>query len=233
MIPLRIYLVRHGETEWTRSGQYTGRTDIPLTAHGEAQAHALETYFRDIAFSRVLVSPRRRARQTCELAGLGAAAVIDSDLSEWDYGDYEGRRSRDILVTRPGWNLFRDGCPHGESPAQMAERADRIIARLRKLEGTVALFSHGQFGCVFAARWIRLPVAEAQHFAFGEASFGILGYDPHHPEVAVIAQWNAAAPDLPLAGQGTPDAEAARQRTVQRWENEGGEVPAVPRTGTI
>jgi broad specificity phosphatase PhoE len=194
--PLHLYLVRHGETAWSLSGRHTGRTDIALTAHGEDQARELAQRLRDIRFAHVLTSPRLRARRTCELAGLAGAAAIEPDLAEWDYGDYEGQRSVDIRKQRAGWNVFRDGCPHGEMPTQVAERADRLIARLRALDGDIALFSHGQFGCVLAARWIGLPLAEAQHFAFGAAALSILGHDPHHPEVAVIALWNGAPNEI-------------------------------------
>ncbi len=192
-ILINLFLIRHGETQWSLSGQHTGRTDIPLTAHGEAQALGLAQCFRDIKFNHVLTSPRQRAQQTCELAGLRAAAIIEPELAEWDYGDYEGKRSLDIRKQLPDWNIFRDGCPNGEMPVQVSNRADRLITKLRMLDGNVALFSHGQFGCVLAARWIGLPLVEAQHFAFGPASYGILSYDPHHPEVAIINLWNAAA----------------------------------------
>jgi probable phosphoglycerate mutase len=194
-MPTRLYLVRHGETEWSLTGRHTGRTDIALTARGEDEARGLASRLRDIRFARVLTSPLQRARRTCELAGLSAVAAIETDLAEWDYGDYEGQRSADIRKHRAGWNVFRDGCPHGETPAQVSDRADRLIARLRALDGNVALFSHGQFGCVLAARWIALPLIEAQHFALDPASLSILGYDPHHPEVAIIALWNAASMD--------------------------------------
>ncbi|WP_248767086.1 histidine phosphatase family protein [Pseudomonas sp. MWU12-2345] len=189
--PVHIYLMRHGETEWALSRQHTGRTDIPLTAHGEEEARTLAAQLRDIPFSHVLTSPLKRAQQTCALAGLGASAVIVPDLVEWDYGDYEGKRSVDILKQRPGWNLFRDGCPHGDSPEQIASRADRIIAQLKALDGNIALFSHGQFSSVLAMRWVGLPVVSAQHFPLDTASLSILTYDAHHPEVAVIARWNA------------------------------------------
>jgi probable phosphoglycerate mutase len=192
MLP-RIYLIRHGETEWSLSGQHTGRTDIPLTAPGEDGARELGQRLRDIQFARVLTSPRQRARRTCELAGLGSAAEIEPDLAEWDYGDYEGQRSANILQARPDWNLFRDGCPRGETPAQISDRADRLIARLRVLEGNVALFSHGHFGRVLAARWIGLPVSEAQRFLLDTASLSILGYEPNHVESPVIALWNAGS----------------------------------------
>ena len=230
--PKCAYIIRHGETEWSLSGRHTGRTDLPLTARGEDEARALAPGLRDTQFAHVLTSLLVRARRTCELAGLGARAAIDPDLAEWNYGDYEGRRSVDIRKQRPDWNVFLDGCPHGETPEQICIRADRLIARLHALDGSIALFSHGQFGRVLAARWIGLAVADAQHFAFGTASLGILGCDPIHPEVAVIVLWNAApnndfdqAAD-PRAG----DAGSAKQRALQRWENEGGEIRSSPGT---
>ena len=172
------------------SGQHTGRSDIPLTAHGEAQARALSSSLQWIQFTRVLSSPRQRARRTCELAGLGSAAAIDADLAEWDYGNYEGQRSVEICRARPDWNVFRDGCSGGENPALISERADRLIARLRASQGNVALFSHGQFGSAFAARWIALAVSDGQHFVLG-ASLSILGHEPGHPDVRVMTLWNA------------------------------------------
>ena len=189
---LQLYFIRHGETAWSLSGQHTGRTDIPLTAHGEDEARKLGPRLREIQFARVLTSPRQRARRTCEFAGLGPAAEIEPDLAEWDYGDYEGQRSVDIRKGRPDWNVFRDGCPRGEMPAHVSDRADRLIAHLRALDGNVALFSHGQFGCALAARWIGLPTIEGQHFALGAASLSILGHEPSRSEVRVIALWNAA-----------------------------------------
>lgn len=193
---LRLYLIRHGETEWTLTGRHTGLTDIPLTANGEDESRELGKHLRDIQFAHVLTSPLKRARQTCELVGLDKVLEIEPDLAEWDYGDYEGKRSEDIHKRRPDWNVFRDGCPHGETPAQVSERADRLIARLRTLDGKVALFSHGQFGGVLAARWIGLPLAQARHFPLGTASLSIFSFNPHHPEVPVIALWNAAAHDI-------------------------------------
>lgn len=189
---LRLFLVRHGETEWTLSGRHTGRTEIPLTERGEEQARELGRRLRNVAFARVLTSPRQRARRTCELAGLGPAE-IERDLAEWDYGDDEGRDPAEIRVERPDWNLFRDGCPGGERPAQVADRADRLIAGLRGRDGNVALFSHGQFGCVLAARWIGLPVIEAQHFPLATASLSLLDDDPHHAGVPIVALWNAVS----------------------------------------
>ena len=188
----RIYLIRHGETEWSRSGQHTGLTDIPLTAHGESQARELGQRLRDISFTRVFTSPRQRARRTCELAGFAPVAESEPDLAEWNYGDYERKRTVDIKKERSDWNLFRDGCPCGESPAQVSDRADRFIARLRALEGNVALFSHGHFGRALAARWIGSPVSQAQHLLLSTASISILGYEHSQANEPVIALWNAA-----------------------------------------
>ena len=190
--PLSLYFIRHGQTEWSLSGQHTGRTDIPLTAQGEDEARQLVPWLRPIHFTRVLTSPRQRARRTCALAGLGARAEIEQDLQEWDYGDYEGKLSSDVRKQRPGWDVFRDGCPGGEMPDQVTARADRLIAHLGTMEGDVALFSHGEFGLALAARWIGLPVIDGQHFVLGTASLSILGYNPAHPELRAIALWNAS-----------------------------------------
>jgi broad specificity phosphatase PhoE len=195
--PLRLTLVRHGETAWSLTGQHTGRTDLALTAHGEAEARALAPLLRARSFDHVLTSPASRARKTCVLAGLGASAEIEPDLAEWDYGAYEGRTSRDIRHDRPDWNVFRDGSPDGESVQAVTERADRVIARVAALRGDVALFSSGQFGCSLAVRWIGLPVLQAQHLMLGTASVSVLAYNPDHPDVRVIAHWNRAAPDPP------------------------------------
>ena len=206
----RLFYFRHGETQWSLSGQHTGVTDIPLTPHGEAQARALRPWVEAISFSHVLTSPRLRARATCALAGLGPRSEIEPDLAEWNYGDYEGRRSADIGEERPGWNIFRDGCPKGESPSEIGERADRLIARLRTMDGDVALFSHGHFGAVFGARWIGLEVIEAQHFSLAPASMGVLGLDSNHLYTPIIVLWNAAAAPgasaIPVAGASTPAA---------------------------
>jgi broad specificity phosphatase PhoE len=194
--PLRIYLVRHGETEWSLSGQHTGRSEIPLTARGEEGARELAPVLKGIAFARVLTSPRLRAQRTCALAGLGAAAHIEPDLAEWDYGDYEGRRSSEIHQERPGWNVFRDGCPNGESPEQIATRADRLVQRLRTGTGNIALFSHGHFGRIFAMRWIGAPVIEGEHFALSVASLNILSFEASHPDTPVIALWNFSPSEM-------------------------------------
>jgi len=195
--PLQIYFVRHGETAWSLSGQHTGRTDLPLTQHGEAMARQLATTLKGIAFSWVLTSPRLRARATCELAGLGGSgdksARTEPNLAEWDYGDYEGLRTAEIRKLHPTWDVWNDGCPGGETPAGVSERADQLIARLRELTGNVVLFSHGQFGRALAARWIGLPVAEGRHLAIDPASISILGSEIEHPDRRVISLWNAAA----------------------------------------
>ena len=190
---LRIFYFRHGETEWSLAARHTGITEIPLTAYGEEQARRLRPWVDAIPFSHVLASPRLRARATCAFSDASQHPEIEPDLAEWDYGDYEGRCSPDIVKSRPGWNLFIDGCPNGESPAEVGARADRLIARLRTMNGDIALFSHGQFGAVLGARWIGLEVVEARHFSLGPASMNLLSSDPDHPEVPVIALWNAAA----------------------------------------
>ena len=185
--PLRLYLIRHGETAWSLSGQYTGRTDIPLTAHGEDTARELGQRLRNVSFAHVLTSPLMRAQQTCALAGLLAAPKIEPDLAEWDNGDDEGRTPADVLASRPNWDLFRDGSPHGETPSQISARADRFIARLRVLDGNVALFSHGHFGRVLAARWIGLSVTQAEHFLLNTASLSILCYEHYCTDQPAIA----------------------------------------------
>jgi probable phosphoglycerate mutase len=193
-MPLDAYLVRHGETEWSASGRHTGRTDIPLTRLGEEHAAWLAGRLRSVRFTHVFTSPRLRARRTCELAGWGAAAVVDPDLAEWDYGDYEGLRTAEILKARPGWSLFRDGCPNGESPGHAAGRADGLIARLRLLDGKVALFSHGHFGRVLGARWAGLPVEASARLGLDTASLGILGFERGDPAAPVISLWNERPP---------------------------------------
>ena len=176
------------------SGQHTGRTDVALTAHGEAQARALQPLLEHIHFNTVLTSPAARARRTCELASPGTpTAMIEPDLAEWDYGRYEGKTSSDIRKDRPGWDCYRDGCPGGESACDVSNRADRLLAQLCQRRGNVALFSHGQFGCSLAVRWIGLHVLQGQHLQLGTASLSILGFNPSHPGLHVIAQWNMAA----------------------------------------
>ncbi|HEY4988479.1 MAG TPA: histidine phosphatase family protein [Opitutaceae bacterium] len=186
----RVFFIRHGETAWSESGRHTGRTEIPLSPRGEECARLLAGRLPPEEFARIFVSPRQRARRTCELAGLGAKAETDPDLAEWDYGDYEGLRSAEILKGRPGWSLFHDGCPGGETPDQVSTRADRVITRLRSIEGTVALFSHGHFGRALAARWIALPVADGECFLLDTASIGVLSFEKGNPGSPVIALWN-------------------------------------------
>ncbi len=188
----QVYFIRHGETDWSLSGRHTGRTDLPLTERGERDASALAARLRPIPFTHVFTSPRQRARQTCARAGLAASAAIEPDLAEWDYGDYEGLRSAEIRALRPGWQLFRDGCPGGESPADVAARADRLVGRLRGLSGDVAVFSHGHFGRVLAGRWIGLTVPESERLLLNPASVSILAYEHERAEEPVIALWNSA-----------------------------------------
>jgi broad specificity phosphatase PhoE len=189
-----VYLIRHGQTAWSLSGQHTGRTDISLTEQGEEEARKLAERLCGTRFAHVFSSPLRRARRTCELAGLGDTVEIEADLAEWDYGDYEGRRTADIRHLRPGWNVFRDGCPGGESPLQASERADRLVSRFRSMDGNIAAFSHGHFGRVMAARWIGLPISEAQHFLLATASLSILGYEHSRADEPVIVLWNEPPP---------------------------------------
>ncbi len=196
-MPLNVYLVRHGETEWSASGRHTGKTDIPLTRLGEEHAAWLAGRLRSVRFTHVFTSPLLRARRTCELSGWGAAAVVDPDLAEWDYGDYEGLRTAEILKVNPGWKLFRDGCPNGESPGHAASRADGLIARLRLLDGNVALFSHGHFGRVLGARWVGLSVEASALLGLDTASLGILGFERGDPAAPVISLWNERPPAPP------------------------------------
>ena len=189
LLPI-VFLARHGETTWTLSGQYTGLTDLPLTERGEGNARRLEERLRGLSFTKVFTSPLQRARRTCELAGFGAVAEIDPDLAEWNYGDYEGRRTAEIRAKRPDWELFRDGCPGGESPAQVTARADRVVSRIRAVPGNVLLFSSGHFIRVLATRWIGLEVmAYARRFLLSTASLSAVGYDKELSR-PVIRLWN-------------------------------------------
>ncbi len=185
-----VYLARHGETAWSLTGQHTGLTDLPLTERGERNARRLEDRLKGQAFAKVLTSPLLRARRTCELAGFGAVAEVDRDLVEWNYGEYEGRCTAEILAQRPDWQLFRDGCPGGESPDQVAVRADRIVGRLRAVAGDVLLFSSGHFLRMLAGRWIGLELkADARSFMLSTASLSALGYE-HSLSQPVIRLWN-------------------------------------------
>lgn len=184
------YIARHGETAWSLTGQHTGLTDLPLTTRGERNATNLGNRLRGLSFKTVLTSPLQRATRTCELAGFGAVASVNADLVEWDYGDYEGRRSVDIRAERPDWQLFRDGCPGGEMPVEVAARADRVVHQIRAIDGDVLLFSSGHFIRVLAMRWIGIePSIEAQHFMLSTASLSALGYEGEKSK-SVIRLWN-------------------------------------------
>lgn len=184
----QVYLVRHGETEWSLSGQHTGITDIPLTENGRRVAQRLEPVLAKEPFVMVLTSPLQRARKTCELAGLGERAEIDRNLMEWNYGEYEGLTPRQIRAKSPGWMLFSDGCPGGDGPEQIGARVDRVIARVRAVEGHVALFAHGHVLRVFAARWLGLPPAAGCHFLLDTATLNILSY---YRNIPAVKRWNA------------------------------------------
>jgi broad specificity phosphatase PhoE len=199
-----IYLARHGETAWTVTGQHTGVTDLPLTEAGECTARRLGERLKGLAFAKVFTSPLQRARRTCELAGFGAVAEVDPDLVEWNYGQYEGLRGAEIRAKRPDWNLFRDGCPGGESPREVAARADRVVGRLRKVQGDALAFSSGHFIRVLAARWIGIePSVHARSFMLSTASLSALGYE-NELSRPVIRLWNDTHHVLPqsdTAGQ--------------------------------
>ncbi len=187
--PQIIYLARHGETAWSLSGQHTGLTDLPLTERGECNARRLGERLRGLEFSRVFTSPLQRASRTCELAGFGPRAEVDPDLVEWDYGDYEGLRTAEIQATRPNWEPFRDGFPGGESIEQIATRADRVVSRVRSVDGAVLLFSSAHFLRVLAARWLGLKPDSARYFLLGTASLSTLTYE-HNLSEPVIGLWN-------------------------------------------
>jgi broad specificity phosphatase PhoE len=180
-----IYLARHGETAWSISGQHTGLTDILLTERGERNARRLGERLRGLTFAKVLTSPLQRAARTCELAGFGKVAEIEPDLLEWNYGDYEGRRSVEIHAERPDWRLFRDGCPGGESPGQVGARADRVLGRIRSFSGDTLLFSSGHFLRVLAARWLGLEPAAGRLFLLSTASLSALSYEHSLTEPAI------------------------------------------------
>lgn len=187
-----VYLVRHGETAWTISGQHTGLTDLPLTTQGEHSAYRLGERLKGLSFEHVFTSPLQRALRTCELAGFGAGVRIDDDLVEWDYGAYEGKTTDEIRVRQPRWDLFLDGCPNGESVSAVSARSDGVIRRLRGINGNTLLFSSGHFLRVLAARWLELDAEAGRFFLLGTGSLSILGYerDPHSP---VIHLWNEYA----------------------------------------
>jgi probable phosphoglycerate mutase len=187
--PPIIYLARHGETAWSLSGQHTGTTDIPLTERGERNARRLGERLHGLVIAKVFTSPLIRAARTCELAGFGATAEVDPDLREWNYGAYEGRRTVDIHKEKPDWQLFRDGCPGGESPGQVGARADRVTARARAVAGNVLIFSSGHFLRILGARWLGLEPAAGRYFLLGTAALSALGYE-HKLSQPVIRLWN-------------------------------------------
>ena len=184
-----VFLARHGETAWTITGQHTGMTDLPLTPRGESNARSLAHRLRGLEFSMVLTSPLQRARRTSELAGFGGRAGVDPDLVEWDYGEYEGLTLDEIHRERPGWDVFTDGCPGGESVEAITTRADDVVARLRNANGPILLFGHGHFFRVLAARWLGLPTSRGRHFVLSTAALSILGYEQQHL-VPAIRLWN-------------------------------------------
>jgi len=190
-----IHLIRHGETAWTVARRHTGLTDIPLTEIGERQARRFGAHLQGRTFTRVFSSPLQRARRTCELAGFGSVVLIEPDLVEWNYGDYDGLTTAQILQQRPGWQLFRDGCPRGESVADVGTRADRMISRLRARKGDALLFSSGHFQRVFAARWLGLDASYGRFFLLSTTTLSILGYE-HDKTDPVIRLWNDVRPGL-------------------------------------
>jgi probable phosphoglycerate mutase len=183
-----VVLVRHGETEWTLSGQHTGRTDIPLTERGREEARLLSPLLSSADFALVLSSPLQRARETCELAGLGSHVQLEPDLMEWNYGEYEGLTSKQIKRVAPNWMVFDDGCPGGESPEEVGARVDRVIRRIRAGSGRVALFAHGHLLRVFVSRWIGFPPSAGQHFLLNTSTVSVLGY---YQGVPAVKRWNA------------------------------------------
>jgi probable phosphoglycerate mutase len=209
--PQAIYLARHGETAWTLSGQHTGLTDLPLTPRGECNARRLGERLQGLEFARVLTSPLQRARRTCELAGFSSVAEVDPDLVEWNYGQYEGLRTADIHALRPDWDIFRDGFPGGESFDQIGARADRVIERVRSVDGAVLLFSSGHFLRVLAARWLGLEPQGARHFLLSTASLSILTYE-HKPSQPALGLWN----DTNHVSATCPEESALLQTEVTR-----------------
>ena len=184
-----VYLARHGETAWSLSGQHTGLTDLPLTERGERNARSLAGRLAGLKFAKVFTSPLQRAARTCELAGFGKEAELDRDLVEWDYGKYEGRTSPEIYQAKPDWQLFRDGCPGGETPPQVGARADRVVSRMRAVQGDVLIFSSGHFLRVLAARWLGLEAAAGRFFLLSTASLSQLGYE-HNLFDPTVRLWN-------------------------------------------
>jgi broad specificity phosphatase PhoE len=202
-----VFAIRHGQTEWSLNGRHTGTTDIPLTDEGRRLAELLRPALAGKTFTLVLVSPLQRARETCELSGLGSSAIVDSDLVEWDYGRYEGQTPQQIHDTAPGWLIFRDGCPGGETPEEIGARVDRVIARARAVEGDVALFAHGHVLRVLVARWLGLPPGAGQHFLLDTGTLSALGY---YRGIPALKTWNA-----PLISDMSPVARRPPEAVAQ------------------
>ena len=202
----RLFLARHGDTAWTDSGQHTGRTDLPLNERGEERARGLGEQLQQLSFARVFTSPLQRAARTCDLAGFGTVSEADPDLVEWDYGRFEGKITSDILIEQPGWELFRDGCPEGEAPVDVAVRADRFIASVRDIEGDVLAFSSGHLIRMVAARWLGLPPAAGRFFYCRPASVGVLGFEHNKRDEPIVRLWNYVrqspeSNDMPVLAQ--------------------------------
>ena len=223
---LSLYLIRHGETEWSLSGQHTGRADIPLTKNGENEALIVGKRIREVPFAHVFCSPLIRAKQTCELAELANSMLIDADLTEWDNGEYTGKTGSEIIDHRLNWNLFRDGCPNGETPAQVQARADRLVNRFIQLEGNVAVFSHSHLGRALAARWIGIDIEFGECFLLDTTSVSILTSDGLDTGGRSIKLWNSTLQNsLPIPIPiDSHSASAIKQQAIEGWENEGGEV---------
>ena len=217
--PVQLWLVRHGETEWSATGQHTGRTDLPLTLEGKLHARQIGGFLNGRGFVLVLTSPLQRARETCRLAGYGESAIIDANLREWDYGEYEGRTTPEIQIERPGWSLWKDGVIGGERIEQVAARAQKVIDRAAASSGDALLFAHGHILRVLAACWLGLPPEAGRLFALGTASVSVLGYER---DTRVIAQWNAGAKERAHSRSEVKMASAERsnQNAAPRGESE-------------
>ena len=204
-----VVVIRHGETEWSRTHRHTGSTDLPLTAHGEAQVRQLRRRLARLGmpFTQVWTSPLRRASDTCALAGFVDVSRVEPNLREWDCGEYEGLTLEEIRARRPGWNLYRDGCPGGESPEQIGARVDAVTSELRRVDGPVAVFSHAHFLCALAARWIRLAVTDGGRFRLDAAALGILDVEHNTLDEPSIAAWNVGD-----QFSGTPQGQVAMAR---------------------
>jgi broad specificity phosphatase PhoE len=214
---LQLWLIRHGDTKWSSSGQHTGRTDLPLTLEGKLHARQIAGFLGSRVFALVLTSPLQRARETCRLAGYGDSAIIDANLREWDYGEYEGRTTRQIQIERPGWSLWRDGVIGGENLKQLATRAQMVIDRALSSSGDVLVFAHGHILRVLAACWLGLPPEAGRFFPLGTASVSILGYEH---DTRVIAQWNGGAKERARPRITMASPERSNQSATARTESE-------------